>query len=267
MHFPYHRWVRGQRGSTIPRRDRGSVKGTLADVLIAPREGGSVALCLDKGVYLDLDRSATEIVQLLQQAGVDGAVTKLAEVHGISPDTSRRHVQQVLTAFAAAATPASRRGRVPSVAGFAKVVRHWLGLSAQLKVTTAYAAGLVVVVEILVRLRPVDQAARWLNSPLVTRDPGDLSPLDQSLLSERELRLLASLRWVQRMWLWDETCLRRSLAAGWLLRRRRPRLCLGLPGSGDALAHAWLVVEGQALDALPDTVALVPLEAAKLDRG
>ncbi len=218
-------------------------------------------------MYLDLDRSATEIVQLLQHEGVDGAVARLVERHGITPDTGRRHVDQVLTAFAAAATSTSRHARVPSVAGSAAVLRQWLSFSAPLKVATAYVTGLVVVVEALVRLRPVDQAARWLRSPLVTTDPGVLPPLEPDLLTDQELRLLGSLRWVQRLWLWDETCLRRALAAGWLLRRRRPGLCLGLPGSGGVLAHAWLVIEGQALDALPDTVALLPLDAATLGRG
>jgi hypothetical protein len=251
----------------MPNRDRPSTRGPLADVLIAPRAGGSVALCLSKGVYLDLDGSATEIVQLVQRDGVDGAVMRLAERHGLSPDTSRRHVQQVLTAFADATTPASRRARVPSVGGSARVLGQWLSFSAPLKVATAYVAGVVVVVEALVRLRPVDQAARWLRSPLVTTDPGVLPPLERGLLTDRELMLLGSLRWVQRLWLWDETCLRRALAGGWLLRRRRPGLCLGLPGSGGALAHAWLVVEGRALDALPDTVALLPLDAATLGRG
>jgi hypothetical protein len=33
------------------------------------------------------------------------------------------------------------------------------------------------------------------------------------------------------------------------------------------LAHAWLIVGGEALDGLPDTVPLLPLEAAELDRG
>ncbi len=251
----------------MPNQDGLGARGPLAGVLVAARPGGSVALCLGKGVYLNLDRSATEIVQLVQRHGVNGAATRLAELHGMTQDTSRHHVQQVLKAFADVATPASRRARVPSVAGSAKVMRQWLSFSAPLKAATAYVAGLVVLVEALVRLRPLDQAARWLRSPLVTTDPGALPPLDRAILTEREVMLLGSLRWVQRLWLWDETCLRRALAAGWLLRRRRPGLCLGLPSSGGALAHAWLVVEGQALDALPDTVPLLPLDAATLDCG
>jgi hypothetical protein len=198
---------------------------------------------------------------------VNGAVTRLTELHGISRDIGTRHVEEVLAAFAQAADRSSSRARPPSAAGSVRVLRQWLSLSRRQKLTTAYVAGLVMVVEILVRLCPVDQAARWLRSPLITNDLGALPPLDRSVLSDRELRLLGSLRWVQRLWLWDETCLRRALAAGWLLRRRRPGLCLGLANSENAIAHAWLAVEGQALDALAGTVPLLPVELARLEHG
>jgi hypothetical protein len=226
-----------------------------------------VALCLRKGVYLDLDRSATEIVELVQRHGVDGAVTRLAERHGMAPGLSQRHVEQVLKTFASVEAGPTRRARALTPAGCLRVLRQWLSFPTRLKMATAYTAGLVIMVEALLRLRPVDQTARWLGAPLFTSDPGQLPPLDSSALTDRELVLLGSLRWAQRLWPWDATCLRRALATGWLLRRRRPELCLGLPGSGSALAHAWLIVGGEALDGLPDTVPLLPLEAAELDRG
>ena len=65
-----------------------------------------------------------------------------------------------------------------------------------------------------------------------------------------ERLLLAALASVQRRWLFDATCLRRALGAGWILRRRHPRLCLGLTGAEGALAHAWLVVDGHTIDGL-----------------
>ena len=226
-----------------------------------------MALCLRNGVYLDLDRSATEIVQLVQQYGVDGARSRLAERYDLSEEASGRHVRQVLTTLETATTRSSQRARIPSAAGSVRVLRQWLTFSARQRMTTVYLAGLVTVVEVLLRLRPTDQAARWLGAPLVRSDPGELPPAHVSLFTERELTLLGCLPWVQRLWPWDETCLRRALAAGWLLRRHRPALCLGLTSSEGALAHAWLVIEGQALDALPDTVPLLPPEAAKLEGG
>ena len=76
-------------------------------------------------------------------------------------------------------------------------------------------------------------------------------PLDGSYLTDPERRLLGALAWVQRAWLLDPTCLRRALASGWVLRRHKPHLCLGLTGTHDVLAHAWLVLEGRSLDGLP----------------
>jgi hypothetical protein len=259
--------VLGHRNPGAPNRRHPGLKGPLGDILIAPRPGGSVALCLRKGVYLDLDRSATEIVELVRRYGVDRAVTKLAERHGMSCEVSSRHVEKVLTTFALVEASPATRGRALTAAGFRQVLRQWLGFPTRLKVGTAYTTGLVMMVEALLRLRPLDQTARWLGSPLVTRDPGQLPCFDPNLLTDRELRLLSSLRWVQRLWPWDATCLRRALAAGWLLRRRKPGLCLGLPGSEDVLAHAWLIVGGQALDGLPGTVPLLPPEVVRLDRG
>lgn len=45
------------------------------------------------------------------------------------------------------------------------------------------------------------------------------------------------------------TCLRRALAAGWVLRRHDPALRLGVAKSGGrVIAHAWLIVDGVNLD-------------------
>ncbi len=258
--------MRGHRSAASSGRRRRGPWGPLGDVLIAPRPGGSIALCLRKGVYLDLDGSATEIVELVKIKGTDGAVTALAERHGLTREVSSGHVDNVLRTFASVGPGAATRARPLTPAGGLRVVRQWAAFPTRLRVSTAYATCLMTVVEALVRLCPVDQAARWLGAPLVTHDTGELPPLDRDLLTERELLMLGSLSWAQRLWPWDATCLRRALAAGWLLRRRRPGLCLGLPSTAGALAHAWLVVGGRALDALPDTVPLLPVEATKLGR-
>ena len=121
-----------------------------------------------------------------------------------------------------------------------------------MKSATIYATALVLTVEVLLRLQSVDRVSRWLRAPLFDgSDAVDLPPLDGSCLPDRERRLLGALAWVQRAWLFDATCLRRALASGWVLRRRKPRLCLGHTGSHEVLAHAWLVLEGRSLDGLP----------------
>jgi hypothetical protein len=121
-----------------------------------------------------------------------------------------------------------------------------------MKLATIYATALVVTAEVLLRLEPIDRVSRRLRAPLSDgSDDVDLPPLDGSCLTDRERRLLSALAWVQRAWLFDATCLRRALAAGWVLRRRKPRLCLGLSDTDEVLAHAWLVLEGRSLDGLP----------------
>ncbi len=107
-------------------------------------------------------------------------------------------------------------------------------------------------VEALLYLGRIDRVTRWLGAPLLdSSELEDLPPFDPVSLSSPERTLLGALASVQRRWLFDATCLRRALAAGWILRRRRPRLCLGLTDAEGALAHAWLVVEGHTIDGLP----------------
>ena len=187
--------MRGHRSAASSGRRRRGPSGPLGDVLIAPRPGGSIALCLRKGVYLDLDGSATEIVELVKIKGTDGAVTALAERHGLTREVSSGHVDNVLRTFASVGPGAATRARPLTPAGGLRVVRQWAAFPTRLRVSTAYATCLMTVVEALVRLCPVDQAARWLGAPLVTHDTGELPPLDRDLLTERELLMLGSLSW------------------------------------------------------------------------
>lgn len=47
----------------------------------------------------------------------------------------------------------------------------------------------------------------------------------------------------------QDTCLRRALCAGWILRRHQPELWIGVKKAGGAVsAHAWLVADGVHLD-------------------
>ena len=69
-----------------------------------------------------------------------------------------------------------------------------------------------------------------------------------AVLDDRELRALWAVGWVLERWLFDETCLRRSLASGWFIRRRRPVLRLGMIDDGGSVAHAWVEAQGRAFD-------------------
>lgn len=55
---------------------------------------------------------------------------------------------------------------------------------------------------------------------------------------------------VLRRWPFGDTCLRRALILGFLIRRLDPILCIGVrrDDAGEIAAHAWLVVAGATLD-------------------
>ena len=222
------------------------------DLLIADNGSGSVALRVRTGVYFDLDRSATEIVRLVQRCGPAEAVEVLAARHGRPTHEIQADVDRVLHTLQHTSLPATTRPRHPTWRGGAAVAMRWSRLPFGAKVATVYASGLVVAVEALLYLGHIDRVSRWLGVPLLdSSELEDLPPFDPASLSNRERMLLGSLASVQRRWLFDATCLRRALAAGSILRRRRPRLCLGLTSADGALAHAWLVVDGHTIDGLP----------------
>jgi Transglutaminase-like superfamily len=207
-----------------------------------------------------LDAMATEVVRLVQDKGAAGTVATLAARHGQPIEAVEADVERVISTIRQSSVAPTARGRHPSLKGSAGVARAWLRLPLSRKVAAAYATVLVVAVEVLIHMSSVDQASQWLRVPLAgSADVDDPPALDASSLSARERELLGALASVQRRWLFDATCLRRALASGWVLRRHHPRLCLGLAGSDEALAHAWLIVDGHALDGLPGATLFRPL--------
>jgi hypothetical protein len=221
-------------------------------VVLAPDGEGSVALHLRSGTYFHLDRTATEIVRLVQEGGPEGAAGALARRYGLSPQRAQEDVAGALRAIEGQSSSGGGRSRRPTRRGTLAVAKGWLHLGRREKAGAIGAAALVGVVELLLHTVRVDRAARLLRTPLLDGPGGEeLAAFDFSALTLSERDHLLALAWVQRIWLWDATCLRRALATGWALRRRHPRLCIGLTGTEDVLAHAWLVVEGRAVDGLP----------------
>ncbi|MGO9660513.1 MAG: lasso peptide biosynthesis B2 protein [Acidimicrobiales bacterium] len=219
------------------------------DLLIADNDAGSVVLRPRSGVYFELDRSATEVLRLAQSLGPSGAAVALAARYGQPVALVRADVDRVLGVISSAVVSSTTRARRPTRRGAWSVARGWWRLAFAMKLATVYATTLVVIVEVLLRSQPIDRASRWLGAPLFAgSDDVAFPPVDSSCFTDRERRVLGALAWVQRAWLLDPTCLRRALACGWALRHRQPRLCLGLTGSDEALAHAWLILEGRSLD-------------------
>ncbi|MGH8933265.1 MAG: lasso peptide biosynthesis B2 protein [Egibacteraceae bacterium] len=69
------------------------------------------------------------------------------------------------------------------------------------------------------------------------------------MFTDREQRQIDAARRVIRRWsIAPSPCLREALVLGHLLRRRQPRLCIGVMRRGEAIAaHAWLEVQGSEI--------------------
>ena len=107
----------------------------------------------------------------------------------------------------------------------------------------------MVLVEVLIR-SDLPSLARRMGVPLqldgtdTVYRPGNVTVLDDA-----DLRALRVFQRLDRFW-WSSTCLRRALVAGHLLRAHGPRLVIGVrkPPGRPLTAHAWLRVDGAALD-------------------
>lgn len=121
----------------------------------------------------------------------------------------------------------------------------------------------------------VELGLRTLRLPVLARacglifDPAAPSPADAAhagslALGPRTIRRVRSGLAVLARGPFPDTCLRRALVLGWVLRRRRPHLLVGVRRSdGELLAHAWVVVDGVDLDPMSSR-AYVPLVAAQV---
>jgi hypothetical protein len=213
-----------------------------------------VVLHVPSGTYLKLDATATEILELLQSEGESGAAEVLASRHGLDAEVAAIDVASVLRGIREARSSAAVSGRRPKPQGVALVLRQWTRLLAPARWAVLEASGLVVGIEVALRLLPIDVIARRLGVPLSEVDAGVTGALppemDLSLLSDRELLKISAADWVLARWVFDATCLRRALVYGWILRKRGPELHIGLMTEDDVLAHAWLIAEGASLGAL-----------------
>lgn len=104
-------------------------------------------------------------------------------------------------------------------------------------------------IEWALRRRPLPAIAQVFGVPL---DTGSGMPATEPFaerLTAAERRSLRAARRVLRHWPWDDTCLRRALATGHVLRHRRPTLRVGVAKTdGEVRAHAWLEIGGRTLD-------------------
>jgi hypothetical protein len=109
---------------------------------------------------------------------------------------------------------------------------------------------LAVVVEVGLRTMRLPRLARALGTPLAVDGVDTYAdPAVVRLLPPWAVRRMHAARRVLRHWPFGDSCLRQALVCGWLLRRLRPELQLGVAKvDGEVRAHAWLVVGGTVVD-------------------
>src|SRR5690625_6139565 len=104
-------------------------------------------------------------------------------------------------------------------------------------------------IEWAMRRRPLPEVARTFGAPLVTDTGSTATEPFAERLTGHERRSLRAVRRVLRHWPWEDTCLRRALATGHVLRHREPSLRVGVAKTdGEVRAHAWLEIDGRTLD-------------------
>lgn len=115
----------------------------------------------------------------------------------------------------------------------------------------ALVVGVAAVVEIGLRTTRVPRLARVLRVRLATESqPGPSVGFADPEVIQTARRYARATDRVLRRWPFGDTCLRRSLVVGFLIRRFEPTLLIGVrrDEDGEIAAHAWLVVEGTTLD-------------------
>jgi hypothetical protein len=105
-----------------------------------------------------------------------------------------------------------------------------------------------VVVEVGLRVMPLDRLAKALGTPLSTSTRGSEPSAGDAVPDEQVLRHARVVDAVLARAPFGNTCLRRALVLGHLLRGHGPVLRIGAArGSNGAEMHAWLEINGCAL--------------------
>ena len=228
-----------------------------------PASGNADAVILNMrtGTYLQLDSTGALLLTELAQRGVHDTVNGLADRIAGGPSEASERVNELIgLLYQRAGSTQARRSLTRGVA--AKDWREFRKLSRGAKITVIEAFVLISCIEIALRILPIDTTARIFRVPLATRAEPQveaLRELDAGSLTGRERFRRAGVEWTLTHWIFDGTCLRRSLATGWFLRGRRPQLHIGRFDEGEVLAHAWLVLDDHTLDGMDGVRGFVRL--------
>jgi hypothetical protein len=220
--------------------------------------GELVLLHVPSGTYLRLDRSAQVIVRLLEEDdNVAAAAAALSARFSIPLSTAQTDVASVVDTLSGLRSSRVSRGRRPRLQGLVAVGRQWWALPVPLRAAVIKAAFVVAGIEIGLATTDVGTLARRLQVPLTAdlADPPPVTEVDISALPTAEQRSYSAVEWVLDRWPFRGTCLRRSLATGFFLRRHHPILRLGLIDDGRT-AHAWVEAGGMVFNSVEVTATL-----------
>jgi hypothetical protein len=224
--------------------------------------GERVLLHLPTGTYLLLDDAAARIVDhLTEDPDPAHAAQALALQFTIPFDQALADVHSVVDAVRGLSVRRVDRGRRPTLTGILDTVRAWLRQPWESRWSILRATVAVAVAEVGLAVTSLPRLARLMRVPLAGDRHVAIAEADNfgslATLSPGEQRAHWAIDWVLARWLFDGTCLRRSLAFGWFIRRRRPILRLGMIDDGGTVAHAWVEAEGRIFDATAVTASFV----------
>jgi Transglutaminase-like superfamily/Coenzyme PQQ synthesis protein D (PqqD) len=225
--------------------------------------GDVVLLHVPAGTYVRLEGSAPVIVDLLVQHGSCArAAGALAERYGISLERASADVAAVVATIEGLRATRRSFPRRPTVAGALAEVRRWWRLPVRLRLDAVQACGVVLCVEAGLHTMDLERLARMAGVPMAAgAHLGEPSEDPWARLTDREQRIYLAANWVLDRWIYDGTCLRRALVTGHFLRKRGPRLHLGLAGDGST-SHAWIEAQGMVFNSEPVSAPYVRLDAA-----
>lgn len=139
-------------------------------------------------------------------------------------------------------------------------MRAAMALSPRRWPALVHCLAVALLVEACIRSVELPRLARLVGVPL-RLGPNLESGAAVLSWSERERSRLDLAVRLMRHWPWGNTCLRNALVVGHVVRRRRPRLRVGVAlVDGEVHAHAWLEIDGANLDPT-GSAEFTPLEA------
>ncbi len=118
------------------------------------------------------------------------------------------------------------------------------------------------IVEACVRTFRIEKAASLLRVPL-SIDANRATDQEPFTPAPDIIRVVRAVHRVSARWPFGDTCLRRALATGWLVRHKAPTLRLGIRRTVRGIrGHAWLELSGCPLD--PDVIdTTIPLRRVR----